>query len=68
MGRVAKHPSGREPSSTFSNDSILIAARAARRERHGGFETNRLAMPEVMRPIFDEINGKYGTDIEPIFK
>jgi ribonuclease Z len=27
-----------------------------------------IAMPEVMEPIFDEINEKYGTDIEPIFK
>ncbi len=27
-----------------------------------------IAMPEVMGPIFDEINEKYGTNIEPIFK
>ncbi|MCH6563292.1 MAG: MBL fold metallo-hydrolase [Myxococcales bacterium] len=27
-----------------------------------------LAMPEVVGPIFDEINEKYGTKIEPIFK
>ncbi|MCH7645424.1 MAG: MBL fold metallo-hydrolase [Myxococcales bacterium] len=27
-----------------------------------------IAMPEVMEPIFDEINEKYGTNIEPIFK
>ena len=27
-----------------------------------------LGFPEVVGPIFDEINEKYGTDIEPIFK
>jgi len=27
-----------------------------------------MPMPEVMEPIFDEINEKYGTHIEPIFK
>jgi len=27
-----------------------------------------LGFPEVTGPIFDEINEKYGTDIEPIFK
>jgi ribonuclease Z len=27
-----------------------------------------LPFPEVVQPIFDEINEKYGTDIEPIFK
>ncbi len=27
-----------------------------------------IAMPEVVGPIFDEINEKYGTNIEPIFK
>ena len=27
-----------------------------------------IPMPEVMEPIFDEINEKYGTNIEPIFK
>jgi hypothetical protein len=27
-----------------------------------------IPMPEVMKPIFDEINEKYGTNIEPIFK
>ena len=27
-----------------------------------------LGFPEVVGPIYDEINGKYGTDYEPIFK
>jgi len=27
-----------------------------------------IAMPEVTQPIFDEINEKYGTKVEPIFK
>ncbi len=27
-----------------------------------------LGLPEVVGPIFDEINEKYGTNIEPIFK
>ena len=27
-----------------------------------------LPFPEVVQPLFDEINEKYGTDIEPIFK
>jgi ribonuclease Z len=27
-----------------------------------------LGMPEVVGPIFDEINEKYGTDAEPVFK
>ncbi len=27
-----------------------------------------IPMPEVVGPIFDEINKKYGTHIEPIFK
>jgi hypothetical protein len=27
-----------------------------------------LGFPEVTGPIFDEINEKYGTDVEPIFK
>jgi ribonuclease Z len=27
-----------------------------------------IAMPEVLEPIYDEINEKYGTHVEPIFK
>jgi hypothetical protein len=27
-----------------------------------------LPMPEVLKPIFDEINEKYGTNVELIFK
>jgi ribonuclease Z len=27
-----------------------------------------MGLPEVVGPIFDEINEKYGTDIEPVFK
>jgi len=27
-----------------------------------------LGLPEVVGPIFDEINQKYGTNVEPIFR
>ena len=27
-----------------------------------------LPFPEVVQPIFDEINGIYGTNVEPLFK
>ncbi len=27
-----------------------------------------LGLPEVVGPIFDEINEKYGTNVEPVFK
>jgi ribonuclease Z len=31
-------------------------------------KSGALGFPEVTGPIFDEVNEKYGTDIEPIFK
>jgi hypothetical protein len=27
-----------------------------------------LGLPEIVGPIFDEINEKYGTDAKPLFK
>ncbi len=30
-------------------------------------KSGAMAFPEVLGPIFDEINGKYGTDVKPIF-
>lgn len=31
-------------------------------------ESGALPMPEVVRPIFDEVNEKYGTEVEPTWK
>ena len=31
-------------------------------------KSGALAFPEVTQPIYDEINGIYGTDFEPVFK
>ena len=31
-------------------------------------KSGALAFPEVVQPIYDEVNGIYGTDHEPVFK